>query len=641
MLELTHYNRTIVHPLPMQKLLFTLIISAFLVGCGEQVLRPPADKPAQAQQAYDSGNYDLAISLYNQLASERLPPESYSYQVHAAQAMFKAGLGRQASQLLNELPPESLHPALKFERQLLLAEIALKRSPEQSLELLKTPAVPESQLPKRMDLYARYHLIRGRANSRLGNQLETGREYILRDLYLSDQDEIEANQLAIWQSLSIISPEKLGQFRLQPPPDALSGWLELVMISKNYNLAPAEVERRLTAWYLRYPDHPAGDQVKGRLLERSKELATRPANIALLLPLSGRFAAAGESVLDGIMAAYYQDPQRDNIHIRVYDIGEQPQQVMQSYWQAQAEGAEFVIGPLDKSAVELLAQQDSLPIPTMALNSAATPVMDNFYQFSLAPEDEAREVAERAWSEGHTQAAIFVPDTSLGERLSSAFSQRWQELGGRIVSQDKYIPTNYDFSDPIKKLLNIDDSEFRKQRIRQLLRQGVEYTPRRRKDIDFVFLAAFPQQARLIRPQLKFFHAGDVPILATSHIYSGEVNTHTDRDINDIYFCDMPWTLDAPSPQQQLRQSSELKRHGGQLQRLVALGIDAYQLVPLVPMLEAYNYERYRGETGNLQIDKRHHVIRQLLWAQFENGQPKLMEERVMDDTQSGTPKQN
>jgi hypothetical protein len=102
--------------------------------------------------------------------------------------------------------------------------------------------------------------------------------------------------------------------------------------------------------------------------------------------------------------------------------------------------------------------------------------------------------------------------------------------------------------------------------------------------------------------------------------------------MDGILFCDMPWTLEAPSPQQQLRGRRELQLHSGQLQRLVALGIDAYQLVSLVPLLESHPYERYRGETGSLHIDQQHRILRQLLWARFERGQPKLMEERIMDD---------
>jgi outer membrane PBP1 activator LpoA protein len=186
-------------------------------------------------------------------------------------------------------------------------------------------------------------------------------------------------------------------------------------------------------------------------------------------------------------------------------------------------------------------------------------------------------------------------------------------------------------------LLNINDSERRERRVRQLLRDSLEFIPRRRQDIDFVFLAASPRQARLIRPQMKFHHASDLPLLATSHLYDGKKNRAQDRDMDDILFCDMPWTLNAPSSRQELKQqySEEFRPHAGQLQRLLAMGIDAYQLVPLLPVLESHPYERYRGETGNLRVTEGRRIGRRLQWARFERGIAKLQQETFTDEESS------
>lgn len=619
----------------MQKRLIILLLATLLFGCAEGPVRmtvAPDDKPAAAAQAMESGNYEQAIALYSQLADSSQPPLSYEYRYLSAQAMFRAGLLNQATEQLGRLPASSLPLELRLKVQLLRAEIPLKRNPDTTLSLLQAPAVAERELPESYALYARYHQLRARAFAQMGSHLEAAREYILRELYLQDEEQIEANQLAIWQSLSLLPPRALQQQRTQPPPDVLSGWMELVEISKNYSLTPQQMEQRISRWRQRYSGHPASEQVLDMLFVRSRELAERPSNIALLLPLSGRYAAYASAVQDGLFAAYYQDPQHYNITIRIYDIGDNPAQVESAYQQAVEDGAEFVIGPLDKEAVELLADRYELPVPTLALNYARPPNNDHLYQFSLSPEDEAREVAERAWQDGYTNAATLLPQGALGDRLNEAFTQQWQELGGTIVSQQRYAPKNNDFAVPIKELLNINDSEFRKRRVSSLIAGRVEYNPRRRQDIDFIFISAYPRQARLIRPQLKFHHAGDLPILATSHLYSGEVNANADRDMDDITFCDMPWTLNADSAQSQLRRQSaaELQIYRGQLQRLVALGVDAYQLVPLLPMLESRPFEHYRGETGKLFVTENRRVLRQLLWAQFTRGTPRLQEERVL-----------
>lgn len=625
----------------MQKTLtlFAAILLLLLAGCADRPLRPgqlpTQDKGTMAEEAMHNEEYPQAIQLYTMLADESTPPLRHEYRYLAALAMFRGGLSQQANQALEELPAGELSLELLLKRQLLLAEIPLKRDPDLTLSLLLQPAVNDSLLPEENGLFAQYHLLRARAFARLGNHLETAREYILRGFYLTEQQHTEANQLAIWQALSMLTLEALEQLRTQPPPDALSGWMELVAIAKDYGLSPAAVNQRIATWRSRYYGHPASEQVLTLLLERSRELASRPANIALLLPLSGRYAKAGAALQDGILAAYYNDPLRHTITLRSYDIGEQQtEQVTRMYQQAVDEGAEFIIGPLDKAAVATLAMRESLPVPTLGLNYAQTAASDRLYQFSLAPEDEAREVAERAWQEGYTQAAILVPNNQLGERLNLAFTERWQELGGLVVAESRYQDDKNDFATPIKALLNINDSERRQIRVRQLQGAQVEFIPRRRQDIDFVFVAANPRQARLIRPQMKFHHAGDLPLLATSHLYEGKKNRDQDRDMDDILFCDMPWTLNAPSTLQRLKQQDTVafKPHAGQLQRLLAMGIDAYQLVPLLPMLESHPYERYRGETGTLRVTEGRRIGRRLQWAHFKGGIAELEKEAITDD---------
>lgn len=623
----------------MQKpLILIAILLLTLAGCAGQQLRTSdgteSAEAITAAQAMENQDYPLAIQLYTGLADNSPVPQQYEYRYLAAVAMFRAGLAQQANQTVEQLPTERLPLALLFKRQLLMAEIVLKRDPEMALNLLLKPAVNDSLLQDNDDLFARYHQLRARAFSRLGNHLEAARSYVIREFYLTEPQQIEANQMAIWQTLSLLTPQALEQLRTQPPPDALSGWMELVAISKDYTLTPDQVLQKIDLWRNRYISHPASEQVLTMLYERSRDLNSRPAHIAMLLPLSGRYAKVGAAIQDGILAAYYSDPMRHDITLLSYDTASQGENVSQLYNRAVADGADFIIGPLDKGAVAALATQESLPLSTLALNYAQDALNDRLYQFSLAPEDEAREVAERAWQTGYTQAAILMPNDALGKRLNLAFSERWRELGGKVVSESSYQTKSNDFATPIKALLNISDSERRERRVRQLLGERVEYLPRRRQDIDFVFLAATPLQARQIRPQMKFQHAGDLPLLATSDVYSGKSNRTKDNDMNDILFCDMPWTLNADSTRQELKRlhEEEFKPYAGQLQRFVAMGIDAYQLVPLLSVLQGHPYEQYRGETGNLRVTPGRRIGRSLRWARFDKGLATLEKESVTDD---------
>ncbi|MGM0594977.1 MAG: penicillin-binding protein activator [Pseudomonadota bacterium] len=623
----------------MQKRIIIFALAALLFGCAESpTVRQPApdrqpDRETLAEQAMQSGQYGRAAELYGRLAAKARPPASYRHRYREAQALFQDGSNNLARDRLDSLASAPLPERLRLEAQLLRAEIDLQRNPDHTLSLLSTPAVDEDRLPDSNALYARYHELRARAFSALSNHLEAAREYILRDLYLQDEQTIRDNQLAIWQALSAYGPETLERLQVEPPRDTMSGWLELVLLAKDYSLSPNQVEQRLTQWRQRYPGHPASEAVLEEVLARSHELAERPARLALLLPHSGRFAAAARAIQEGLLAAYYSDPQRHDITLNIYDAGEEPAQLDRAYAEAVADGAQFIIGPLNKEAVAHLAAKEALPIPTLALNRAEQTNNAQLYQFGLAPEDEAREVAERAWAVGHRRAALLLPQGELGDRLAHAFNEHWQALGGSVAGQARYDRDDNDFSTPIKTLLNLNDSEFRKRRLNQLMSDRVEFTPRRRQDVDFVFLFAYPRQARLIRPQLDFHHASQLPVLATSHLYTGQIDRDTDRDMDNIAFCDMPWTLGGESTTASLRREygDLLQAHGGQLQRLVALGIDAYQLVPLLPMLANHPYDHYQGETGRLSLDQQRRVERGLQWATFRRGVPWLEQERIIE----------
>jgi hypothetical protein len=211
-----------------------------------------------------------------------------------------------------------------------------------------------------------------------------------------------------------------------------------------------------------------------------------------------------------------------------------------------------------------------------------------------------------------------------GERIYQAFKQRWELMGGKIVERQTYEPTKTDFSRPIRSLLNIDDSTRRYRRIANILKQDIKFTSRRRQDIDFVFVAAYPRQARQIRPQLKFYHASDVPVYATSHVFTGSLNPERDRDMDGLMFGDMPWVLSESTAHRGIR--SEIERQisdaGNALQRLYALGIDAFNIIGALNTLRKYPYERFDGETGSLSLDSKLRVRRQLTWVKFRSGRP-------------------
>lgn len=369
---------------------------------------------------------------------------------------------------------------------------------------------------------------------------------------------------------------------------------------------------------------------KAPAIEKVKVSPPPPRNIALLLPLSGSFSSQAVAVRDGFLAAYYARSSSDyNPTIRIYDTTDNVDSGMTSYRQALAEGADFIVGPLHKPLLEQISSSDKFTVPTLALNylNDENVALNNLYQFGLLPEDEARQVAERARQDGRTNALVLIPAGEWGERMLATFSQEWQRLGGELLEVQRYDASQHDFAEPVVNLLNIDIN-FNNGRYN--IPKGANL--QRRQDADFVFVAAFPNQARQIRSQLRFYFAGDLPVYSTSHTFSGEINANQDRDLDGVLFCDMPWTLTNGEGHTPNWEAFTNIWHASAVpfKRLYAMGIDAYNLMEQYNTLGNTPQNSLSGESGNLYRDAANRIHRQLQWARFRNGQPVLLEERAI-----------
>jgi len=609
----------------MRLLLRLLPLVLLLAGCATAPTGPstgttgPADIAEEAAPAYSAlagGDYPRAAALFQALAAKSTPPRRQEYQLGAAEAFIHAEHLPEAGQALTEITPQGIALRDAFRLQLLQARLSLKRRDgEAALAALAKPVAAVTE----PGLRSEYHLLRGIAYGQVSNPLEAAREYTLREPYLADPATQLANQRALFDALSQVSEPMLLGLQTAPPPDVFSGWMELARLGKSRESA-ANLEALLGNWRFKFPDHPVREEILKTLRERAQELTAAPAQVALLLPFSGNLRDAANAVRDGVIAAHYASKESAAVRLRVYDIGEDPRGAIDAYDRAVREGAQVVIGPLRKEEVEALARHGDLGVPVLALNNLDSDwAPAGFYQFGLPPEEEARQVADRAWMDGHTHAAMITPTGPWGTRIAQAFRDRWTELGGTLATSVNYEPQDNDYALQLRTLLNLDSSDRRLSQVEHLLGRNLEFLPRRRQDVDFIFLAAFPRQARLLRPQINFHHANDLPVYATSHVFSGTISPEEDRDMDGTVFGDMPWVLEGLQP-------AALKRHQGQMARLVALGADAYNVLRYLRLLENYPTERYEGGTGMLQLDDRRRVHRQLAWARFDAGRPRLLE---------------
>lgn len=616
-----------------------LLVALFFAGCvgvPTEQRNAEFDARLEATQAMVSEDPVAAAQAFERIARSARDEARQEAWLAAAEAWLVARRPDDALRALEAARPLPADSQLAERALLVVAEVdLLQQNPRQALLRLDREAefAPE--------LFDRAVKLRGRSLYQLGasvdatqllnHQLETREDPALRE---------ELGRL-IWQGLSRArEPLTLDQL----PADvsaSVRGWIALGRVGQSAWQDPYGFDDRLRAWADRYRGHPAQALLLDDIRSEHQRRFAYPQEIALLLPLNGRYRASAEAVRDGFLAARYQHAaNRPAPRIAIYDTGADPATAVAAARSAVENGAQMIIGPLTKEALGAINSQQDITAPVLGLNyldpADAAAVRDNLVQFGLLPEDEAIQVAERTAAEGYRRGVALVPDNEFGLRMTAAFRARFEELGGELLTVERYRPGEADYSTPIMRMLNLDQSRLRHQQLRSITGQSMEFEPRRRQDVDFIFLAANTDEARLLRPQLRFHQAIGVPVYATSHVYRPGL---TDRDLDDIRFADMPWILSPDSVGQEVRDNvvdlwpGRLERSG----RLYALGFDAFRLVPLVLGHDPALNNPLPAMTGLLSLDAQQRIRRDLYWARFASGKPRLLPKVEEQHSAQGT----
>lgn len=563
---------------------------------------------------------DRTINQLLALAAEAKTPQAESYILQASAITLRAGDIDNAAAILDgvELSDE-LPPALALEAVRQKAELALLRNDARDALALANSRLLENTADLPVDTVQSLMRLRAAAFIELEQYLAAAREHTRMAATLSDPEQIADNNNRIWQILTAAPAGSLSSQSGLVDSYELRGWLELINV---VNSEQNNIERQvaaITRWQNRWNQHTAASILPEALAFAVEILNNRPQRIALMLPLGD---AGGQAVNEGFMAAYYDAVSQNQQVLEVEIIDTTGERDITNLYQRAVElGVDMIIGPLLKDSVRQLQSMEQLPIPTLALNYGDDWRINpaGFYQFGLAPEDEVRQAARMAWQAGHRNAAVLTPAGEDYRRIQEGFVEYWQALGGDVVSLASFGPAA-GYSDIIRQLMSIDASESRAQRLREVLpRTNIEFTPRRRQDVDYIFMLANPSEGRQLKPTMAFHFVGDVPVYAMPAIYDGRRDTAGNRDLNGITFVDAPWVLGSDDP---LRTSTAQvwSQATGPVQRLRAMGIDSFRLYARISQLENFPGIRLQGATGVLSMRDDGSIMRELIGAHFVDG---------------------
>ena len=432
----------------------------------------------------------------------------------------------------------------------------------------------------------------------------------------------------VWNTLRSMPASELDQLRVAVTDPYSAAWLTLANLFASDPISSQNFNRQLASWQLRNPDHPANRYVLLHIASQANPAHRRIRQVALLLPITSSFTEAAQAIRDGFLFLSGQSDPSTRPLIRIYDFGDQTELIRAYYDAAVRDQADFIVGPVGLAAVKVLASWNEFPVPTLLLGNFDHPdaVRSNAYQFSLSPEDDATAVAERAFNDGHRRVVALYPDTLQGRRIFAAWRHKWQEHGGILIQSHAYNTSVSDHSQILRALFHLDHSGARRKALQKTIDSTAQlkFLARRRQDIDALILLGDNYQTRLIKPQIDFHHAHDLVVYSLNSNYTGTPDPVKDLDLEGIVFGDMPWVLKHGGSSQALRHRvpQQQLRNGTVLDRLFALGMDAYGLIHNIGEMQRNPDLAYPGMTGDLSITATGRIRRRLEWFRMHRGKP-------------------
>lgn len=473
------------------------------------------------------------------------------------------------------------------------------------------PGMPNQEKVATMDLLANAYAANHQQLSAMQLRIEISNDW-------QDADKKQLNDQAIWIAALALTDQQRQIALDDKPKEPLLGWLTLAGIAHQAEQHDPTWLNALQTFEKEHPQHPALTFIDTDVLKRQPIQ-----QIALLVPMQGPLGAQGQAIYHGMLTAYYAAAE-PKPKLTLYSTDNQD--ITKLYRQAVKEGADMVIGPLDKQRVRALSDE-TLTVPTIFLNTvnetidAKAPVL----QFALSPIDEAKQISQHLWDKGYRQIMVVAVKGNWGEQLAENFKDAWEKEGGQLADTLLLDEDTTTWAKQIRAAMGVDASQGRIWGVRKALHTPVRSTPTRRDDIDAICLLTTPSQSRHIVPLLRFYYAGHLPLYALSQTDPGyALNPNYYRDLQNVHLPTTAWMAapDAlPAPYRSLYESAEkhwpeaFKHH----RPFFGLGMDAYTISQQWLAFLALPHFSIEGASGRLLRQGTQEVHRDLAWGAIED----------------------
>ncbi|PJC84931.1 YraN family protein [Vibrio sp. HA2012] len=592
----------------ISRLLTPIALAITLAAC--------SSKPPEPEQVDITSEPTLSAQAYLMKADTMQGSLQSDWLIMALKADLKQNNSRQAALLIKRLAQQNLSDTQQAEWQLARAELLFAEGQTKEaltqLHFQHWWKLPDQQ-------WQDFHTLRIEMLSQLNDYVNVSREWLQLASFLSDEEQ-EQVAVQVWQNLSHYSQYEISSLSAEEQEPELSRWLQLAVYMKTMSGNVLQLKNTLEKWLQENPQHLAARYIPAEIRDILDLEIVQPSSTALLLPLTGKYAKQAELVRSGFLLSMLDDSDREEDAILTV-IDTHARTMDDIYQELKEKGIDFIVGPLIKDNIERLQTlqgENEQRIPMLALNFPEQPdAGSDFCYLTLSPEQEIAQGARHLFSEGFQYPLIFVPQGSYGERIATAFQSEWKKYS-RTPAAVSYFGSREQLQQNVNSVFGLQDSQARIAQMENLLGTELESQARSRRDIDSVYIAASSADLTLIKPFIEVAVNPDAKppkLFANSRSNSGGKRQF--EDLSGVIFSDIPMLTGS---------DSGLNHHLDELwpnqsndeKRLMALGMDAYQLINELPQMKVAPDYRVQGKTGILSLDDQCVIQREINWAEFD-----------------------
>lgn len=550
------------------------------------------------------GPLNLTAQEYRQAFEDASADESFKALILYTRSQIVENKLDQASASISQLYASAATPVQKDEAAMVDAMLLSKKNQFDEAQQ-KLSAINYKSLPKQDISY--FLVLNSNVNSNLYKKTHDPKyqitafksesaleRYVTRD---SDKRKVLLKSVDLLKQLD---DQTLSTAYTNVKNDTDKGFYEYAIIDKSSNTQLKD--QMMETFAKKYPNHPlmllsapekaepvAQPDVRDVTPKGGKAVAVDSQalfsiqdgdQIAVLLPLSGRFASAvGEPAKLGILTALKD--RGSKAKVTFYDTNKT--NISQIVATVSANGTKLVVGPILKPEVNAM-NSAGIKIPSITLNSPEGNRPVNQWYFDLGPNYEGAIAASKIYADGYKSPVVIgLSSDKASQRSVNSFMNTFGKVNNNAVVCNYSNPANVG-SEIAKCPFGSADSAYVSASV-----------------IDAV--------------QIKAAIPSNIAVYLTDKSYMGVNNSSQELALKGAILGDMPWVLTDSSLKESFMKS--MPKANSQVQRIFAASYDAINFAFNINQLASNQNDVLHGLSGDISLGRDGLIESTPMWVEL------------------------